>query len=193
MFRLRTTTALSLAALAVGVAGTYWLSGQNLGWAGPSERVAGFLPAQQRAVEHPRAATHDIAQVTRRRTAPVTYTDPVVVQRDVLPPMAPAAQAAEPAPPPELVPLSMPEAPMSWSQMQGHLQGNVLLHVAIDGSGQVVDAALAQSSGDPVLDAHALASVRRWRFAVPNDHPDGFSGTLPMRFTSGDGAVAQAP
>ena len=57
--------------------------------------------------------------------------------------------------------------------------------VSIDGSGRVTAASLAESSGDSVLDAHALASVRGWRFAVPADRPDGFSGELPMRFTSG--------
>ena len=108
-----------------------------------------------------------------------------MVHRVVLPPVVAAAQAEEAAPPPELVPLSMPDAPVSWSRMEGHLRGRVLLRVSIDGSGRVTAASLAESSGDSVLDAHALASVRGWRFAVPADHPDGFSGELPMRFTSG--------
>ena len=107
--------------------------------------------------------------------------------------VAVAAQAETAAPPPELVPVSMPVAPVSWSQMEGHLHGRVLLHVSIDGNGRVADATLAASSGDAVLDAHALATVRGWRFAVPADHPDGFSGDLPMRFTSGPQQVAQAP
>ena len=57
----------------------------------------------------------------------------------------------------------------------------------------VTDAALAGSSGDPVLDAHALTIVRGWRFAVPSDHPDGFSGELPMRFTTAGRQLAQVP
>jgi len=177
MLRLRTTTALSLLALAAGIAGTQWLSGFNTGWAGPSERVAGFLPAAHRA-----AAPH----ARPSRAVAVTH-------RAVLPPVVTTAQAAETAPPPELVPTSMPDAPVSWSRMEGHLSGRVLVHLAIDGNGRVTDAALAESSGDPVLDAHALATVRGWRFAVPADHPDGLSGDLPMRFTSGGGQVAQAP
>lgn len=188
MLRLRTTTALSLVALAVGIVGTHWLSGQGTGWAGPSERVAGYVPAPRRAAaparEPARAMPHRAA-----RPARVAEVAPRVPPPSVLV----AAQAATPAPAPELVPVSMPETPVSWSQMEGHLQGRVLLRLTIDGSGHVADAVLAESSGDPVLDAHALASVRRWRFAVPADHPDGFSGELPMRYTSGAQQVAQAP
>jgi protein TonB len=178
MLRLRTTTSLSLLALAVGVAGTQWLSGFNTGWAGPSERVAGFasvsrrhaVPSRQERPSHGMAPTH----------------------RVVLPAMAFVAQA-EPAPPPELVPVSMPQLSTSWSQMEGHLQGRVLLHLTVDGSGRVASATLSESSGDPVLDAHALATVRRWRFAVPDGHPDGFSGDLPMRFSSAGQRLAEAP
>ena len=184
MFRLRTTTTLSLLALAAGIAGTQWLSGFNTGWAGPSERVAGYLPAAHRAAAPVRAAQH---RATRQPRAVA------VAHRAVLPPVVTTAQAAETAPPPELVPTSMPDAPVSWSRMEGHLSGRVLVHLAVDGSGRVTDASLAESSGDPVLDAHALATVRGWRFAVPDGHPDGLSGDLPMRFTSGGQQVAAAP
>ncbi|MEW9571524.1 energy transducer TonB [Rhodanobacter sp. Si-c] len=188
MFRLRTTTALSLVTLAVGIAGTQWLSGFNTDWAGPSERLAGFVPA----MHHARTPVREPARAPQRRAAR-PWRAVAVTHRVLLPPVVTGAQAEETAPPPELVPLSMPDAPVSWSKMEGHLRGRVLLHLAIDGSGRVTDAALAESSGDPVLDAHALATVRGWRFAVPADHPDGLSGDLPIRFTSGDHQVAQAP
>jgi len=187
VLRLRTTTSLSLLALAVGIAGTQWLSGFGTGWAGPSERVAGYVPAAHRigVPAAPRVAPHRAVRQPRAFAA--------VAHRAVLPPVVAAAQSETAASPPELVPVSMPVTPVSWSQMEGHLHGRVLLHVSIDGNGRVADAALAASSGDPVLDAHALATVRGWRFAVPADHPDGFSGDLPMRFTSGPQQVAQAP
>ena len=179
MLRLRTTTLLSVLALGVGMAGTHWLSGDiDTGWAGPSDRVAGFVP-----VAHRRAPRHPAPSPPRVLAA---------VHRIVLPPVMDAAQAAPSVPPPELVPVSMPPLPMAWSRMEGHLQGRVLLHLAIDGTGRVVDASLAESSGDPVLDAHALATVRRWRFAVPAGYPEGFSGNLPMDFTRGAQQVAQA-
>jgi protein TonB len=60
----------------------------------------------------------------------------------------------------------------------------VVVHLRIDGVGQVQSATLVASSGDPVLDRHALSSVRGWRFAVPAGHPDGVSGELPMLFSS---------
>jgi len=188
MLRLRTTTTLSLLALAVGIAGTQWLSGFGTGWAGPSERVAGYVPAAHRG-----ASVRAAPRVAQRRAAHQPRAFVAVAHRAVLPPVVAAAQAETPAPPPELVPVSMPVTPVSWSQMEGHLHGRVLLHVSIDGNGRVADATLAAASGDAVLDAHALATVRGWRFAVPADHPDGFSGDLPMRFTSGPQQVAQAP
>lgn len=185
MLRLRTTTTLSVLALAVGVAGTHWFSVLDTGWAGPSERVAGFLPAPH----------HADARASRRHAASASQPPRAVarVQRSVLPPVLVAAQAEPPPPPPELVPVSMPQLPMSWSRMADHLQGRVLLHLAIDGAGRVAAASLVESSGDPVLDAHALALVRHWRFVVPPDHPHGFDGNLPMRFTTGGGQqVAEA-
>lgn len=189
MFRLRTTTTLSLLALAIGIAGTGWLSTQETGWAGPSERVAGFVPTPRVAARAPVERPAPAHRAAHRHW----LSDPVVVQPMRLPPAVTVAQADEAPPPPELVPVSIPQAPVSWSQMEGHLHGRVLVRVTIDGSGHVTDATLAQSSGDPVLDAHALASVRDWRFAVPSGYPDGFSANLPMSYTSGDGRVAQAP
>jgi protein TonB len=85
--------------------------------------------------------------------------------------------------PPPLVPLDTPPGPSSWTELRGHLDGRVVLEVAIDGSGRVSSAGIAQSSGDPVLDAHAIATVRRWRFAVPAG-ASGVRGQLPMRFES---------
>lgn len=188
MLRLRTTATLSLFALAAGIAGTQWLSGFNPGWPGPSERVAGFMPAAHHAAVRGRKRVRMSWHRTARRPLAVAAVD-----RVVLPPIAAAPPAEAATLPPELVPVSMPPVPVSWARMEGHLRGRVLLHLVIDGSGHVTDAALVAPSGDPVLDAHALAMVRGWRFAVPADHPDGFSGELPMRFTSGGQQVAQAP
>jgi protein TonB len=80
-----------------------------------------------------------------------------------------------------------------WYKLRGHLDGRVVVHVDTDGRGQVDRASLVESSGDPVLDEHALRSVRGWRFAVPADRPAGVSGELPMRFSSHENAIARAP
>ena len=177
MLRLRTTTILSLLALAVGIGGTAWLSRQTAGWAG--------LPAH--AARWP---TYRQAVAQRR---PRSYAPWLAVHRSA--PVAMGAAAVQAAPlPVELVPVAMPTRPVPYAAMRRHLQGRVLLHLRVDGQGRVVDAAVATSSGDAVLDAHALATVRDWRFAVPADHPGGVSGNLPMRYTVGDDRqLAQAP
>ena len=81
----------------------------------------------------------------------------------------------------------------AYDSLRGHLDGRVIVHVSVDGGGHVSAASVAESSGDAVLDAHALRSVRGWRFAVPPEHPDGLSADLPMRFSSHDDPVASAP
>jgi periplasmic protein TonB len=83
--------------------------------------------------------------------------------------------------------VSMPVSSLPTSRTEDHAIGNLVLHLTIDGQGQVTRAAIAQSSGDSVLDANALAIAQRWRFAVPADHPQGLSGDLPLRF-AGDSA-----
>ncbi|EIL89184.1 MULTISPECIES: energy transducer TonB [Rhodanobacter] len=184
MFRLRTTSTLSLLALLVGTAGTGWLSTQTGVWPGPPARYAATVdtPTAVRARPAPRRPHLRSRVVPTRRAQP-----PRIVADEV--------QAAfVPAPAPALVPLATPaDTSQSWEQLRGHLDGRVLLHVDIDGQGRVSAASLIQSSGDPVLDEHALRSVRGWRFAVPADHPDGLSGELPMRYASQGDRIAGVP
>ena len=178
MFRLRTTTTLSLLAMAIGIGGTAWLSQQTAGWAGLPAHAARW-PTYHHAIAQRRHHSHAPWLVVHR-TRPEATT-------------AMDVQAATPAPV-ELVPVSMPTRPVPYAAMRHHLQGQVLLHVQVDGQGRVTGASVADSSGDAVLDAHALATVRDWRFAVPTGHPDGASGELPMHFTAGDERqLAQVP
>jgi protein TonB len=184
MFRLRTTTTLSLLALAVGIAGTGWLSTLTTDWPGPPPRYAAA-----RTASAPRAALPS----PRRSHAPARVVRTARVPADLSAVDAGGAQASVP-PTPELVPLAMPaDTSQPWYELRGHLDGRVLLHVDIDGAGQVRSASVSQSSGDPVLDEHALRSVRGWRFAVPPDRSDGLSGELPMRFSSQGDRIAQLP
>lgn len=173
--RLRTSTALSLLALALGIAGTAWLSTQTANWRGPSGLVAA-TPAQHVSPQRQRAA---IAPTRRPRASAVVRDNPVAAA----PPVSAAA----------LRPLSTPpDTSLPWDALRGHLDGRAVVHVQVDGSGRVSAASLAQTSGDPVLDGYALRSVRGWRFAVPPEDPDGLSGDLPLRFSSGSG-LASAP
>jgi protein TonB len=183
VLRLRTTTGLSLLALAIGVAGTGWLSTLTAVWPGPPARFAGAAGA----VPSPRTLSLPRRAHVPLRVAPAGHRTSVAIAGD-------AARASVPKPPPELVPLATPsDTSQSWDELRGHLDGRVLLHVEVDASGRVSAASLVESSGDPILDTHALRSVRGWRFAVPPDRPDGFSGELPMRFSSRGDGIAKLP
>lgn len=184
MLRLRTTTSLSALALVIGVAGTGWLSMLTGNTHGPLSRHTGIhhiaSPARvARSVPSHRRGAVSVMQAHRMKVA----SSSAIAEAHAAPPVAPA-----------LVPLAMPaNTTQRWDELRGHLDGRVALRVGIDGSGRVDRASLAESSGDPVLDAHALRTVRSWRFAVPADHPDGISGDLPMRFSSQGERIAQLP
>lgn len=164
MFRLRTTASLSLLALAIGVAGTAWLSTLTDQWKGPAGSSS---PRMDK-----------VRMMLRRHARP-----PAASERTA----AVAQPAAEPARPvadalPTLTPVDMPPLPAAWLQRTAFASGRVVLHLSIDGAGRVGQASVAQSSGHPELDERALRTVERWRFAVPGDHPQGLSGQLVMRF-----------
>ncbi|HEX5304601.1 MAG TPA: energy transducer TonB [Dyella sp.] len=165
--RLRVTTLLSVLALLIGVLGTQWLSGRTSDWTGPKRAVHAVHVAPPPVSHHASA----------RRALP----PPRVVGAQTLRASSEAVAATPPAPP-ELVPLSMPALSTRYDRLQGHLDGTVVLEVRVNGAGQVMQASVAQSSGDAVLDGHARTLVAGWRFAVPADYPQGFSGRLPMRF-----------
>ncbi|WP_426701349.1 energy transducer TonB family protein [Rhodanobacter sp. Col0626] len=180
MPRLRTTTGLSALALAIGIAGTGWLSTLTSHWHGPASRFAAV-------VRHAHAVPH--ALPSRRRSHGPVYV--VQAHRAPLQPIDADSGTAQAAVP--LMPLATPDdGSQTWDSLRGHLDGQVRLHVDIDGGGRVRAARLTESSGDPVLDEHALRSVQGWRFAVPPGHPDGFGGELPMRFSSRD-SLARVP
>jgi periplasmic protein TonB len=182
MLRLRTTSSLSLLALVIGIAGTGWISAQTAKWHGAVRRVT----AAHHVVPHVR---HAPRPMSRWHAPPgVAQTHRASLHRAVR--MIAAAHAA----PVELRPLTTPvDASMSWDELRGHLDGRVVVHVTIDRSGRVNAASLVESSGDPVLDEHALRSVRGWHFAVPGDRPDGLSSDLPMHFSSRDERIASVP
>lgn len=180
MWRLRTTTGLSALALALGVAGTSWLSTLTASGYVPSRlvHVGGATPSALTPAVHRRAAHH-----ARRAAAP----PPVAQARSYRVRNHVVAEANPVAPPtvlPTLVPLTTAaDTSLSWEQLRGHLHGRVLLQVSVDGSGRVSAASVAQSSGDEVLDTHALRSVWHWRFAVPEGQL-AMRGEVPVRYAS---------
>jgi protein TonB len=175
MLRLRTTTGLSALALAIGIAGTGWLSTLTSSW-----------PDAPRGIAASQGESASVRPLRHRRHAVV----PVVRQRVVTEATgADTAQAAVAPAPTRLQPLATPVAAERWDDVRGHLDGQLTVQLRVDGDGRVQHARVVASSGDPLLDAHALRSVQGWRFAVPPGHPDGLSGELPMRFSSQDGRV----
>ena len=167
MPRLRTTATLSLLALVIGVGGTQWLSEQT--YAHVDWPVAAHRTAVAHAMHHTYERPQRVTMMARPHYAPA--------QAEVA--AAPTIPASEET---TLTPVSTPVASLPTSQMEDHAVGNLVLHLTVDGQGQVTRAAVAQSSGDGVLDANAMAIAQRWRFAVPADHPQGLSGDLPLRF-----------
>ncbi|HUA78853.1 MAG TPA: energy transducer TonB [Dyella sp.] len=168
MPKLRVTATLSLLALAVGTAGTAWLTDQTAGWA--ASPAVGHRMTRVLALHH--RHEHWIKR-------------PVVVQRQHYA-SAQASAAATPAAvntDETLVPISTPTTSMPISSMEDHATGNVVLHLVVDGQGDVLHASIAQSSGDHMLDANAMQIARHWRFAVPSNRPQGLSGDLTLRFT----------
>lgn len=161
MWRLRTTVGLSVLALAVGVAGTAWLSALTGDWKGPA-RVAVPLARVHAALRQAGRAVH-------RHAAPVRQSAATT--------MAPPA-GNEPA----LTPIDMPALPASLLERQPLGNGKVVLRLVVDGGGRVQSAAVARSSGDAALDDRAVRTALRWRFAVPADRPQGLAGELVMRF-----------
>ncbi len=185
MLRLRTTITLSALLLVLGVIGTGWLTTLTAGKYAPAAQFAHGDTALTSAHAHAgrrrvSRATH-AAQRTARAQRPRTWHANTVVGASADP--VPATPMA-----PELVPLATPgDDSLTWRQLRGHLDGRVLLHVSVDGAGQVRAASVAQSSGDELLDTYALRSVWRWRFAVPGDSPDGLHGEVPVRYSSAVG------
>jgi len=166
MFRLRTTASLSLLALAIGVAGTAWLSTLTDQWIGPPGISSAHSNDKVRMV----LRRHPHAPATGGRVAAGAIAQPAT------PPVRPEASL------PTLTPVDMPSLPAAWLQRSAFASGRVVLRLTVDGEGRVGQAVVAESSGNAGLDDRALRTAERWRFAVPGDHPDGLSGLLVMRF-----------
>lgn len=186
MPRLRVTASLSLLALVAGTAGTGWLSTQTAGW-----RTA--LPsafAVTQADRTPRSALAVQSHIARHHRAPAVA--PRTLRTDSAAVGDAVASVDSTSPAPALIPVSMPADGTPYDRLRGHLNGRVVLQLAVDGMGRVRHAAVARSSGDPILDTHALTVVYGWRFAVPPNYPAGFSSELPMRFDT-EAQLARTP
>jgi periplasmic protein TonB len=180
MLRLRTTTTLSVLTLVASIAGTQWLSDQAGGRAEPVARHA-----THHVVAHPVAVQRLAHRSHPHASHAATHAQPHYVSVPVAAPIAPPDDKLA------WVPVSMPVSSLPFARTRHHDAGNLVLHLVVDGQGQVAQATVAQSSGDAMLDANALVIARQWRFAVPPQHPYGFSGDLPLSFTDASAQLAQ--
>lgn len=186
MLRLRNTVTLSVLALAIGLGGTQWLSDQG------DRATAGSPNYSADAGGHAVPHRHRRRPAARQSAAADANPSPVRSRARITDLVQVISRAPPPAAP-ELVPIAMPvEHGTPYEKLRGHLDGYIVVHLSVDGRGQVITADVARSSGDAVLDAHALRSVRGWRFAVPAGYPAGLSADLPMQFSSHDDAHASA-
>lgn len=97
-------------------------------------------------------------------------------------PSEPIAMEPMPEPPPEPTPVEPPPAvttisieqptylrnpapPYPIEARRAKWEGTVLISVEVSAIGRVITAAVANSSGHPILDKAALATVQRWRFS----------------------------
>ncbi|NJM10784.1 MAG: energy transducer TonB [Synechococcaceae cyanobacterium SM1_2_3] len=79
-------------------------------------------------------------------------------------------------------PPSPPVYPLSAIRL--NQQGTVLVQAKISTAGDVIELGVHQSSGHPLLDAAALAAVRRWAFvpATRNNQPVEAWVRVPVHF-----------
>jgi len=103
-------------------------------------------------------------------TAPSPELLTVVRRRETAaepPPREPTPRPVAPVPAPlvlEVVPGENPAPDYPWIARRRRWEGVVTIRVFVDSVGTVVQASVARSSRHDVLDAAALAAVRRWRY-----------------------------
>ncbi|MFT5540747.1 MAG: protein TonB [Alphaproteobacteria bacterium] len=136
----------------------------------PPRRPALIQPALTKPDRAPKPATDPKSDPTHTTAEPVKMAKvtPVAV-----------SPSAAPLTPPRYGTkgLTNPHPRYPWLARQQGEQGRVVVRVAVDRTGQVINAEIAQSSGHGRLDRAALNTLRRWRF-VPARR-----GTAPVTAT----------
>src|SRR5579875_3547211 len=116
---------------------------------------------------------------------------PVQEQSAMSTPAEPPRPPAPPPPPADIAPSAdisyknrnPPKYPIE-ALRQGH-QGEVILDVTIDASGNVLDVKVEKSSGYRELDRAAVEAARKWRFnpGLKNGKPVGGVVRIPVNFS----------
>ncbi|TCV96333.1 TonB family protein [Luteibacter rhizovicinus] len=160
MFSMRSTTALSLLGLVVGIAGTTWLTALTYD-------------------REPLAARHAAAATSPRHAADDPSRSAARASSMAVPVVAAGSKVADV---PALVPVYMPSPRYPMSALRAQREGQVVLSVTVTPSGDVTHVAVGRSSGDIELDRAAEQAVRTWRFAQVESRPASYTAELPIRF-----------
>lgn len=109
----------------------------------------------------------------------------------------PVQTQEQPAQGPRLVSQKMDEKTEAVQNAMAELphSRSAVVRFTVDESGHVEDASVLESSGQPVLDSYAAASVREWTFrpALENGRAVSSRVSVPIRFVSTKVAVPAAP
>lgn len=150
MLRLRTTATLSVLFLAGAVGMAWWMSS----WPRMHDRATeAAVAARVRAQQHKkpsRPPAHRQQRASRH----------AVIQ---------SAAANPPSPPPPPAPVYAPSPAYPMEALRKQRGGVVTLRVSVDAHGSVTGVSVANSSGDPKLDASARETMQQWRFQAPAD------------------------
>jgi protein TonB len=60
--------------------------------------------------------------------------------------------------------INSPRPEYPYEARSRHIMGSGVCVVSVDASGNVTDATMVQSIGNPILDNSAVSAFRRWRF-----------------------------
>ena len=89
-------------------------------------------------------------------------TQPIKAPQVAGPPKPPGMMSASQA---KAAAISAPRPEYPYEARSRHITGSGVCVVTVDaGSGNVTDASMAQSTGNPILDNSATSAFRRWRF-----------------------------
>ena len=85
-------------------------------------------------------------------------------------------------------PLDHPDLAYPMAARRAHLQGDVVLRLAVDEAGRLTSVSVERGSGYRILDDAAIANVKLWRFepAVQGGRPIATVAELPVRFRLAD-------
>jgi len=149
----------------------------------PDHSVARRSNAARRPPEIAEAPSFPVAEEKRR--LPDQGGDLAVL---TAPAVAGLPERSEPSVTHGIRPLDHPDPAYPMAARRAHLQGDVVLRLAVDEAGRLTSVSVERGSGYRILDDAAIANVKLWRFepAVQGGRPIATVAELPVRFRLAD-------